>query len=197
MIQALAAEEVRRTLDEVLARDPFRGRDSWWSRWIERLFERIDLPHLGTGAGAVLFGMLAVVGIALGALVLVRRVRDARGTRASSVRTPQRSGAEAARARAAELLRAARAARERGDLTLALRLTFFALVVGLGKRGALEYHDAWTNRELLARGRPQPDGEALLAPWLADLERKSFGGEPTQVADVERMEALCARLGVQ
>ena len=47
---------------------------------------------------------------------------------------------------------AARTARAEGDVRLALRQLFLALFLGLGERGDLRYHDAWTNRELLRRG---------------------------------------------
>jgi hypothetical protein len=145
----------------------------------------------------VLFVLLAAAGLALGLFVLLRLARQAGGARGVAPRAAGQPGPDSVRARVAELLREARAARARGELTLALRLTFFALVVGLGRRGSLEYHDAWTNRELLVRGHPEPDVAALLAPLLVELDRKSFGGEPTRAVDVERMEELCARLGVE
>ena len=93
-----------------------------------------------------------------------------------------------------ELLAEARAARARGDLPLALRLFFFALVVGLGRVGDLEYHDAWTNRELLQRGSPSPQVARSLEGVVRELDLKGFGRVPTVAGDVDRLEALCSRL---
>ena len=72
-------------------------------------------------------------------------------------------------------------------------LLAFALVVGLGRRGNLEYRDAWTNRELLARGRPSTEVATLLSPLVDELDRKMFGRDETTAADVERLETLCSR----
>jgi hypothetical protein len=74
-----------------------------------------------------------------------------------------------------------------------MRLEFTALVVGLGQRGDLEYREAFTNRELLERGRPGAEAERMLRPLVPELDRKSFGGEPAAPGDVARIAALCDR----
>jgi hypothetical protein len=96
--------------------------------------------------------------------------------------------------RVARLRAEARAADARGEHVLALRLEFTALVCGLGERGDLEYRDAFTNRELLERGRPGREAEALLRPLVPELDAKSFGGEPASHADFLALSALCDRL---
>jgi hypothetical protein len=70
-------------------------------------------------------------------------------------------------------------------------LFFFALVVGLGRAGDLEYHDAWTNRELLQRGSPSPRLARALEDLVRELDLKGFGCVPTVEDDVNRLEALC------
>ena len=84
----------------------------------------------------------------------------------------------------------AAAARAAGDLRLALRTNLFALVLGLGRTGDLVYRDAWTNRELLARGKPSKAVRALLEPLVRELEPKEFGSGDVLPSDVDRLEAL-------
>lgn len=85
----------------------------------------------------------------------------------------------------------AREARAKRAFADALRFYAWALVVGLSERGDLEYRDAWTNRELVERGRPRPEALRVLAPLVPELDAKSFGHEPALEADVERLERLC------
>jgi len=124
-----------------------------------------------------------VVWLVLGTLRAVRRgsLRDG-----DSVPAPDARGA-----RVAELRERARAAEERGEHALAMRLFFWALVVGLGERGGLEYRDAWTNRELLERGAPAPNVARVLKPLVPELDRKVFGGERADSGDVARLAHLC------
>jgi hypothetical protein len=105
----------------------------------------------------------------------------------------RRGAASRVSRRVSELLARARTAREEGDLVLALRLTFFALVIGLGRRGDLEYRDSWTNRELLARGHPSADVAARLGPLVDELDFKMFGDGLTTESDLERLDELCRR----
>jgi hypothetical protein len=99
---------------------------------------------------------------------------------------------ESARERLRELAAAARAAGARGDLRLALRGYLHALLLALGGRGDLELNAAWTNRELLRRGRPSRAARALLEPLVRELEPKEFGRAAVGAADVERLAALLA-----
>ena len=81
----------------------------------------------------------------------------------------------------------------RGDSRLALRKLIFALVLGLGVRGDLRYRDSWTIRELLRRGRPSEEAQAVLVPLVSELEAKEFGRAETTEEDLDRLEALCDR----
>lgn len=193
---ALAPEAVRGALDDVLADERLRQNplSAWIGERLERLAEAlfgdgggggtgIDLSFLLTSGGWVL---LALVVIALTLFVASRVGRRARAAELEA------AAPDGVRARVAELLAEARAAEGAGDLLRALRLYFFALVVGLGERGELRYRDAWTNRELFERGRPSAELRARLAPIVADLDRKSFGGEVVAPTDVRRLEGLCA-----
>jgi hypothetical protein len=189
----IPAGEVRRALEDVL--DAPRSRDE--PTLLEELLEWLDelASESGVSDTAVEITLWIVVGLVVVLLVLLlgqalsaalraeRRPRDA----ADLDRGPS------ARERAARLRREALAAREAGDRRLALRLGFFALVVGLGARGNLRYRDAWTNRELLHRGRPGRAELLLLSPLVDDLEAKDFGREPVTDEDLDRLETLCTK----
>ncbi len=187
-------EEVRRVVDEVLSRPEFSDEASWWERlagWIgealEALFDAVSLPDVPDNLHFLLWWLLALLSAMLLGWAFVRF-----GGRLPLLARRRRAAAPIPR-RAQELRLRARSARAQGDLSLALRLTFFALVVGLGRRGDLDYRDAWTNRELLARGHPAADVSSLLGPLVDELDRKMFGSGETTEADVDRLEALCTR----
>jgi len=188
----LEPERVRAALDDVLADERFR--ENPLLAWLSDLLERIGDFLSGSGGGGGFSDFLAVLGWVVLGLVLVALVmlivsRLRRRSRPLRVDPPV---ADVVAERVAELLAAAREAEQAGDLLLALRLYFFALVVGLGKRGELRYRDAWTNRELLERGRPSASVRTKLAPIVRDLDRKSFGGERVDEEDVRRLKELCS-----
>lgn len=184
--------EVRERVDRVLARDEFDwDQQSLLERIGSWLAEHIDLPSLpGAWEGLELL-LLAPLFAALVWLLL--RLR--RHLRRLRVGPEQELADDADRVaqRVAELLETARLARAAGDLRRALRHYFFALVVGLGRRGGLEYRDTWTNRELLERGHPSAEVAALLTPLVSDLDAKGYGGAATSEADVAYLEDLCTR----
>jgi len=95
--------------------------------------------------------------------------------------------------RVLELRRLAREARARGELALALRLSFAALLLGLGRCGGLEYRDAWTARELLARGRPEPEVARALESMVEHVDARTFGRTPVSAEDLDQVEELSAR----
>ena len=186
-------EEVRAALERVLAEPAFAEHEpSLHERlgaWLARLFEGLELPEaleggIGTALLVVLLVSLAVVAARLAARRTARLA--GRGAEEAAGERPVAERVALLRERAAAAFRA-------GDARLALRLYLFALVVGLGRRGDLEYRDAWTHRELLARGHPSPEVAAVLEPLVGELDRKLFGGGETTPADVERLAALCER----
>jgi hypothetical protein len=186
---------IRRIVDEALAQPEFsqpeRG-ESWLGRVLKDVLEWLeDVLGLGPGQAAevllyVLYAMIAALFLVI-VVSLLRRLR-ARGSEASAA-DPALVRAERVR----ELLLRARAARSRGDLVDALRLHFWALVIGLSERGDLEYRDAWTNRELLQRGRPRESARGILEPLVPRLDAQSFGREPVGEADVDALADLCRR----
>jgi hypothetical protein len=196
---AASPEQVRAAVDQVLAGPEFQATEGLldrFSAWLAELLRSL-LPHgVGVEAGVVALLLQALVWILFAAVLvalalsLVRRARGRAGSAAPAAADPQAER----RARVAGLRAAARAALARGDHRLALRLEFTALVVGLGQKGDLEYREAYTNRELVARGHPGPEAERVLRPLVPELDRKSFGGEPAGPQDVERMAQLCDRL---
>lgn len=194
-------EEVRAAIDEILASREFAPGSNvierittWIAEFLRSLLPDgfIDPDTLGNVALVVVWIVLAAVaGLVVWAVVRAFRSRNpdhAVGAGAAAVAVESRAR------RVARLRGEARAANARGEHVLALRLEFTALVCGLGERGDLEYRDAFTNRELLERGRPGREAEALLRPLVPELDRKSFGGEPATNDDFVRMSALCDRL---
>lgn len=128
-----------------------------------------------------------VVAIAIIVALLVRRYLAVERTR-TVVAAPSVTS------RVAELRELARLAAERGEWIEALRLEFFALVVGLGERGDLQYRDAWTNRELLDRGAPRPAVSRALLPIVGRLDEHSFGRRPSGPDEVREFRDVCDRL---
>ncbi len=190
---------VRAAIDDVLASTEFHHAPTGFDRvreWIADLLEGL-LPE-GSFDAATLSGLAQVlVWVVLAALVafVVWGIARTITWNRAHVEAEAAADPEVRRARrVAELRSLARAANARGEHVLALRLEFTALVVGLGERGDLEYRDAFTNRELLERGKPGRDAEAVLRPIVPDLDRKSFGGEPATAADFARLSSLCDRL---
>ena len=184
------AGEVHERIEEILSRPQFGPPET---SWVQRLFEWLD-EQLDFGPVGGLFeaGLWLAAGLFFAFLMwaVVRLVLASRAAQETGLED-ELDAETLVRERVDELRGRARAAREAGELVLALRLYFFALVVGLGKRGDLEYRDTWTNRELLERGHPTPRVRALLAPLIAELDRRSFGHTPTTPADVDRLEGLC------
>ena len=194
---ARTAQEVASSLERVLARPEFQpeGEDPL----VRALEELLRWGLSDSVLNATSWTLLWIAGIGLGVLLgwlLVRARWLPRSVRASTLAaaSPGAPSAQDAAARVAELQARARDARARGDLALALRLSLFALLVGLSRRGDLEFRDAWTHRELFERGRPSPAARAALGPWLGELDAKLFGRAGVVLADLERLDDLSARL---
>lgn len=184
-----SAEEVRAALERVLARPEFASRRSMLDEWIEGAFERLDLD-LSSGARDAFVVVGSILLVALLGWILLRVARAVRGEREGEAGGSSDEGTPDTHRRVAELRGAARAARARGELRLALRLSFLALVIGLSKQGAVAYRDAWTWRECLSRGKPRPDARALLEGLVGELEAKDFGTFPVLASDIARLEEL-------
>lgn len=183
-------EAVRAALERVLAGSEFQEKKSALEQGLERLWDRLS-PH-GDGLPGVLgqlLELLPVLLVVLGAWWVWHALRDRRPASASLA---SQAAQPALGARAAAALAAARAARAAGDAREALRQYGLALVLALGAEHALEFRAAWTERELLRRGRPEPDARALVEGLLGELEAKRFGRAPVAEADLERLDLLCA-----
>jgi hypothetical protein len=186
---AIPAEEVRGALARVLSARTLEEQPSLLEKFLEWLAPKLQ-PRHGELFGDVLLALFLAGGAAV-LIVLVRRAwRAARdeGVRPAAPPPDLPGGAERLR----ELAQAARAARAAGDLRLALRHLFHALLVALGGRGDLELRPAWTNRELLRHGRASGAVRALLSPLVRELEPKEFGRAEVREEDVARLEALLA-----
>lgn len=186
-----SAERIEAGLAEVFGRREFLPEeDGWFSRFVREVLDGLSFGRASSSLTWILF---TVFGLVLG-YALLRALRSYQ-PRAAAREDAEGAGfgAPSADERVRELARRSREARERGELVLALRLSFFALVVGLSRRGDLEYRDAWTNRELVQRGRAPAPVAGELATLVADLDAKTFGSEPVELADLEHLDALHAR----
>ena len=152
--------------------------------WLRRVL------GLGHGVFGSAFSWFVLAAIVIALVVLAVRVLPFVRRDPSSA-TSTGAAIDARKRRVAELRRRAGEAEAAGDHAQALRLYFWALVVGLGELGALEYRDAWTNRELLERGAPRAEVERVLRPLVPELDRKTFGRVPADADDVRRMSELC------
>ena len=188
MIQdAVRPEELRSTLEDVLTSNGIPSdvsRNGGLPEWLNWIPES-SLPFMG--------GMLrvALVVAALVAIFYLVRVLIRYGRSDAFDEAVERRSFEETRIRVGQLRKDAQAAEHAGDLGLALRLYLFALVVGLGENGELEFRPAWTNRELIARGQPKIAVERTLTGLLDELDPKTFGSEPALSEDVRRMESIC------
>lgn len=184
--ERIPKEDIRAALEEALEdEDP----PTLFDRVMDWLGETLDLPAVDVPWGRFLAWIL------LGSLVVflvwffVVLAQTARLRRREAEEEQLVSGIPLEE-RLRSLRAEAAAAKAAGDLRLALRTNLFALVVGLGRRGDLVYRDAWTQRELLARGRPSRAVRELLEPLVRELEPKEFGSGEVLLGDVERLERL-------
>lgn len=183
-------ETVRAVLADVLAREGIpvgEQEPGWLARSLRWLAERLGLD-LSSADVSLVFAIIAAT-FALLCVFWLARVKRRR-VRGLDARTPQAADGSPARARALALRQAALEAEARGELALALRLNLFALIVGLSEHGDLEYREAWTNRELVARGRPRPEVRDRLSDLLDDIDPKTFGRARTTPEDLRRVESL-------
>ena len=188
-------EEVRAALDEIFADPRFDQSPTWFDEFLDWLGDLFNLGDGVSGAVGLLTIVLRIAAVLAALLVVFLAVNYIRQAWLPNKRA--RAEADLAglvRDRVAELRKAAREAELSGEHLLALRLYFFALVVGLGERGELAYNDAWTNRELLERGSPTSEVARTLGPLLGELDRMSFGQRAVETADVRRFDDLCDRL---
>ncbi len=197
MQRSPSPEAIDAALERALARPEMRDHENLLERWLERFFVWLgDLFDFGfappvAGAAARVLLWLVLAGLLVGLVALLLRLAR---ERFPARRVQPATGQAQVAARVAELRARARAAEAAGDWLGALRLYFFALVVGLGQRGDLEYRDAWTNRELLLRGEPSPELAATLSPLVRELDERSFGSLVAGPEDARRFAAVGERM---
>jgi len=198
-----SAGEVARALERAMGKNGFATEEqSWFSKAIERFLDWLrEVFGFKTSIGGDVLGTLlfVVLGILIAWLVwlVVRSIVAARRTRVAA-RAALPPPPETLAQRLARLYAEARAAEAAGEHLRALRLYFWALVVGLSQRGELAYRDAWTAREMLEHGRADARLRERLGPLVRELDAKSFGGEACGAADSARLAALCREiLGVR
>lgn len=191
----LGADEVAAALARAFEHPLLRPEEpDPFERLLQSFFEALSGLDVDPAVGWALLWISALSLIVLLVWGLARlRGTFARRVAASAAADP---AAQAARlqARLAELEARARVARAVGDWSLALRLSFFALLIALSRRGDLELREAWTHREMLERGSPSARARAALEPWLPELDRKLFGAHGATAADLAWFDGLRERL---
>ena len=185
--EKLPREDIERALRRALDRS--EEESTWLGDFFDWLGEHLDLPEVSIPWGEVTVWLFVVALLAVLGWFLVQLFLGGRAVEEAA----EPDAAARLRDRLRELRAEAAAARDGGDLRLALRLYLFALVLGLGRKGDLVYRDAWTNRELLARGRPSNEVRALLEPLVNELEAKEFGRDEVRPEDVHELEELVRR----
>ena len=190
------AAEVGAALERVYARPELAPREPGpLERGLERLFDALPSFDADPDAAWALLWATAIALALVGGWLLVRVLARSARLRAMDADEPDpRSAAADLEARLAELRARAAAAREGGDLTLALRLSFFALLVALSRRGDLELREAWTHREMLERGRTSDRAREALEPLLGELDAKLFGPRGVTAEDLQWFDGLSAQL---
>ena len=161
-----------------------------FTRWLGEKFDAL-FGGLGESSDVLVVLLIASSAIFVTAMVVVLvRGRAGRWRRRGARRVEP---SEVVRQRVEELRARARAAEGDGDLVLALRTHLFALVVGLGEVGDLEFRPTWTDRELLERGHPEPRVKAWLSGLLDELDPTTYGQQAVSQEDVRRLDWLPAR----
>lgn len=164
---------------------------------IQWLGDRVagGLGALGIRIGVVEGIVQAVLGLGAVAVSLaiiywvLRRVRVAR--QSALEQTVARSAVlgthndEILSLTARRALRAAHRAEDAGDLRLALRYAFWALLLALAERGHFGVEAGRTNREYERLLPPGSDSRALLSEAIALFERCWYGRQPVARASLE------------
>lgn len=187
--EARPAERVAEELERVLARAEFHEQESL----LEQFFDWLGAHVGGEGMAGELQGVvITVLLIGLVALILLALRRSARARRGFEAVGSAPAASASLATRLFGLQEAAQRARTAGDARLALRLLFEALLLALGGRGDLEFRPAWTNRELVRRGRHAPGARVLLDQLVRELEPKEFGSARVEPGDLARLDELLA-----
>ncbi len=189
--ELIEAEAVRQRAAEVILGLAPRSEEP---SWLERLFDRLNFGRLfgswadaNSGVLGILLLTLAAI-VVLGLVVLVARQIDWRRGRHAAL-----EGADPhakVRETMEQLLARAREARSSGQRLSALRLLFAAFVVGLTRRGDLEFRDAWTNLELARRGAHTEELRRSLMPLVVELDGLVYGGREITDSHLNRLEQL-------
>jgi hypothetical protein len=180
-----APADARARLKQLLDKPPFKrdeaaGAPSWlrelWD-WLGRLLEQIFRPlgRIGAGTGNTIAWIIAIVGLALLAGVVVYLVRGLRRNLVADAQIdddPEANlTAKTARDQASGLARG-------GDYRTAVRYLYISALLWLDERNLMRYDRALTNREYLDRVRENPELRAHMAPIVDTFDRVWYGHLP-------------------
>jgi hypothetical protein len=184
-------DEARRLAEEILSRPEYQPpTETWWQTaldWVQERFSRLLGTLVGGGTGQVVGWVIVAVVLAAVVFLVVRLVRSgrlpARGDEPAAPPVDREPvvdwDAEAARLEAA------------GRWREGLRARYRALVVRLGRRGAIDPAAARTTGDHRAEVGGRAPGAAREFDAAAELfDRAWYGGRPTGAEESRRFAEL-------
>lgn len=192
--------EERQKLDEILAREEFRGSNQkdqslvqrlidWVLDLIDRIFSGVrpdvsqkpSVMPMADGIRAVLLLILiGIIGFALykfSPFIFPKRWRKKAGEGEDRVILGERIGAEAT---AADLLAEAESLANLGDLRGAIRKAYIALLLALNDAGLIRLASHKTNRDYLRDLRGRGDLQNMMNALTLSFERHWYGLQPAE-----------------
>lgn len=190
-------EEVRRTLDRILASREYEGAlpkpdaaKTFWD-WLGSLLGRLfrGVTSLGEAAPGIFWTILIACLLVLaaifahGGVILVRTLRSSRAGRGGPG-APKGSRFEDADV----LFERARAAAAKAQFTEAVRLCHRAALMGMDRRGLIRFQESLTSGDYRSQLRPHESDRSLFAALTRIYEPAYFGKAAT--GDAEYGESL-------
>lgn len=196
---APSAREVQRALAEVLARPEFAYEPpSGFVLWLGRvrqalidaialLFARLRLP---AGAETAVVWTLRVLLAVLAILLVARIIAAVRPSGSPRIGARGGSSPSARAGAAADWLREAEAAMERGQVREAVIALYKLLLERLQRRGALRLDRSKTPGDYRRELRPHPSLAGEFESFLRAFEPIAFGPRVPEPADFDRLKSL-------
>ena len=195
--QAVESDSLRAALRAV-----FAGREYRWSEpssawlWLKELWQRTAdwFAWLHVTSPVVYYALLGFLTVTLVGILVHIGWLVSRSLRPGEVIRPPAPTAGPARDAAWHAAEARRLG-ESGRFAEALGHRFLAAVLDLDDRRLVQFRPSKTPAEYASEARLDEPGRTRLAELVASLYRHVFGGEPCDVAEWRRFDALAETLG--